>query len=131
MSENAPILFYDGQCNLCHRVVRFVVKRDKNKIFLLTPLQGETARQKLIVDVLNSDTVVLLEGNNVFIKSKAAFKVMKHLGFPWSILCLFGVLPKVLTDKVYDAIARRRYRIWGRRIVCELPDVKDQSRFLP
>jgi predicted DCC family thiol-disulfide oxidoreductase YuxK len=131
MLENAPILFYDGQCNLCHRVVRFVVKRDKNKIFLLTPLQGETARQKLTVDVLNSDTVVLLEGNNVFIKSKAAFKVMKHLGFPWSILSLFGVLPKVLTDKVYDAIARRRYRIWGRRVVCELPDVKDQSRFLP
>jgi len=40
-------------------------------------------------------------------------------------------LPQLLTDKAYDAIARRRYRVWGKRDVCELPDVADQSRFLP
>jgi len=131
MQENAPILFYDGHCNLCHKVVRFVVKRDKKKIFLLAPLQGETAVQQLSEAVRSVDSVVLLAGNEVYLKSRAAFSVLKLLGLPWSVLNVFSILPMSLTDKIYDAIARRRYRIWGRRDVCELPDVLDQSRFLP
>ncbi|MBM3920588.1 MAG: DUF393 domain-containing protein [Sphingomonadales bacterium] len=131
MQENAPILFYDGHCNLCHKVVRFVVKRDKKKIFLLAPLQGETAVQQLSEEVRSVDSVVLLAGNEVYLKSRAAFSVLKLLGLPWSVLNVFSILPMSLTDKIYDAIARRRYRIWGRRDVCELPDVSDQSRFLP
>lgn len=131
MQENAPILFYDGHCNLCHKVVRFVVKRDKKKIFLLAPLQGETAVQQLSEEVRSVDSVVLLAGNEVYLKSRAAFSVLKLLGLPWSVLNVFSILPMSLTDKIYDAIARRRHRIWGRRDVCELPDVSDQSRFLP
>ncbi len=131
MQKTATILFYDGHCNLCHGVVRFVVKRDKKKVFLMAPLQGETARQRLSEELLCSDTVVLLEGDSVFIKSKAAFRVLKRLGFPWSVWCVLDFLPKFLTDFGYDTIARSRYRIWGRRDVCERPEVADQERFLP
>jgi len=131
MQKNAPILFYDGHCNLCHSVVRFVVKRDVKKIFLLASLQSETAKQWLPKEVRSLDTVVLLEDKKVYMKSKAALRVLKKFGLPWSVLGVFGLLPQLLTDKAYDAIARRRYRVWGKRDVCELPDVADQSRFLP
>lgn len=131
MKQDAPILFYDGHCNLCHKVVRYVVKRDKNRIFLLAPLQGETAAQRLSQEVLNADTVVLLEGGVEYLKSKAAFRMLKRLGFPASLWSVFSFLPRVITDLGYDCIANSRYRIWGKRDVCELPDVADQSRFLP
>ena len=131
MEENHPILFYDGHCNLCHYVVRFVSQRDKNKRFFFAPLQGDTAAARLSKEILNVDTVVLLEGNKVYIKSKAAFRVLRLLGFPWNLLCVFNVFPQKLTDWGYDAIARRRNRIWGRREVCEMPVLVDPIRFLP
>jgi len=131
MEENHPILFYDGHCNLCHYAVRFVSKRDKKKRFFFAPLQGDTAAARLSKEILNVDTVVLLEGNKVYIKSKAAFRVLRLLGFPWNLLCVFNVFPQKLTDWGYDAIARRRNRIWGRREVCEMPVLVDPIRFLP
>ena len=131
MEENHPILFYDGHCNLCHYAVRFVSQRDKKKCFFFAPLQGDTAAGRLSQEILNVDTVVLLEGNKVYIKSKAAFRVLRLLGFPWNLLCVFNVFPQKLTDWGYDAIARRRNRIWGRREVCEMPVLADPIRFLP
>jgi predicted DCC family thiol-disulfide oxidoreductase YuxK len=129
--ENAPVLFYDGRCNLCHWAVKYVVKRDKNKAIFLAPLQGKTAIRLLPMEKLNVDTVVLLEGSKMYIKSKAAFRVAKLLGFPVSLWSLFGLFPGFFTDWIYDAIAKRRYRWWGKRATCDLPVVMDYSQFLP
>jgi predicted DCC family thiol-disulfide oxidoreductase YuxK len=131
MQENAPILFYDGHCNLCHKVVRFIVRRDKKRLFYLAPLQGETAAKCLPRHWLNVDTVILLEGKNIYVRSKAAFRVLKVLGFPYSVWSVLGLLPTLVTDWGYNRIAKHRYRWWGRREVCEWPDLQDQSRFLP
>jgi len=131
MQENAPILFYDGHCNLCHKVVRFIVRRDKKRLFYLAPLQGETAAKCLPRHWLNVDTVILLEGKNIYVRSKAAFRVLKMLGFPYSVWSVLGLLPAFVTDWGYNLIAKHRYRWWGRREVCEWPDLQDQSRFLP
>ena len=131
MQENAPILFYDGHCNLCHKVVRFIVRRDKKRLFYLAPLQGETAAKCLPRHWLNVDTVILLEGKNIYVRSKAAFRVLKMLGFPYSVWSVLGLLPTLVTDWGYNRIAKHRYRWWGRREVCEWPDLQDQSRFLP
>jgi len=38
--------------------------------------------------------------------------------------------PIVLYDGVYNAIARHRYRLFGRSEVCTLPCDQDHSRFL-
>lgn len=131
MQENAPILFYDGHCNLCHKVVRFIVRHDKKRLFFLAPLQGETAARHLPKEWLQVDTVVLLEGKKIYVRSKAALRVLKMLEFPYSAWSVLGLLPTFITDWGYNRIAKHRYRWWGRREVCELPDTKDPSRFLP
>jgi predicted DCC family thiol-disulfide oxidoreductase YuxK len=40
------------------------------------------------------------------------------------------LLPKFLRDFFYNAIARHRYRIFGRSESCPLPSPQDRSRFL-
>ena len=37
------IIFYDGDCALCHRMVQFILARDSKFLFSFAPLQGETA----------------------------------------------------------------------------------------
>ena len=37
------LVFYDGDCGLCHRTVRFLLARDpEGSLFLFAPLFGET-----------------------------------------------------------------------------------------
>ncbi|MGD9856799.1 MAG: thiol-disulfide oxidoreductase DCC family protein, partial [Planctomycetaceae bacterium] len=37
-----PIVFFDGVCGLCSRVVDFVMARDPQGVFRFAPLQGQT-----------------------------------------------------------------------------------------
>jgi predicted DCC family thiol-disulfide oxidoreductase YuxK len=39
-------------------------------------------------------------------------------------------MPKFLSDAAYNAVARNRYRIFGRSEVCALPREEDRARFL-
>lgn len=130
MEENHPILFYDGHCNLCHFAVRFVSKRDRKRLFYFAPLQGETAAARLSQEIMNVDTVVLLDKDEVYIKSKAVFRVLKLLGFPWSLWCVLGILPTVVTDCFYNGIASIRYRLWGRRETCDLIEESREARYM-
>jgi predicted DCC family thiol-disulfide oxidoreductase YuxK len=41
------VVFYDGVCGLCNRLVRFVVRRDHRRQFVFAPLQGRLARTTL------------------------------------------------------------------------------------
>jgi predicted DCC family thiol-disulfide oxidoreductase YuxK len=38
-------------------------------------------------------------------------------------------MPRAIRDRVYDFIARRRYRLFGRADQCILPDERIRSRF--
>ncbi|MBV8227658.1 MAG: DUF393 domain-containing protein [Verrucomicrobia bacterium] len=38
----ANILFFDGVCGFCNKTVDFVLRADRNRVFLYSPLQGET-----------------------------------------------------------------------------------------
>jgi predicted DCC family thiol-disulfide oxidoreductase YuxK len=56
---------------------------------------------------------------------------MKQLASRWQALAsLLQLLPKSLRDAVYNAVARRRYRIFGRTEACMLPPDQGRNRFL-
>ncbi|MGB7075393.1 MAG: DCC1-like thiol-disulfide oxidoreductase family protein, partial [Candidatus Sulfotelmatobacter sp.] len=64
-------------------------------------------------------------------RSEAVLFVLKQLARPWRALAsLLQILPKSLRDAVYNAVARRRYRIFGRYEVCMLPPDQHRGRFL-
>ena len=39
-SDKPEMIFYDGHCGLCHRFVKFVLKRDRQGRFHFAPLQS-------------------------------------------------------------------------------------------
>lgn len=63
-------------------------------------------------------------------KSEAALFVARELGWPWKLARIARVLPLALRDRVYDAIARSRYRIFGRNDQCVIPSEASRSRFV-
>ena len=149
MSENNvtarthPVVLYDGVCGLCNRAVRFVLRRDRDGLFRFAPLQGELARAALARHGLappaadSSDPgtlyVVIDAGGRderLLARSEAVLFILRNLPLYWVAAALFRILPRFLRDALYDFVARRRYRWFGRYDTCPLPRPEDRARFL-
>jgi predicted DCC family thiol-disulfide oxidoreductase YuxK len=105
--------------------VNFVIKRDKKDLFRFASLQSEAAKkliEKFNYDCSSLDTFVLITDNKLYTKSTAALLVGKKLKSPIKIIYLLIVLPKFMRDLVYDLIAKYRYKIFGKRDVCYIPE---------
>jgi predicted DCC family thiol-disulfide oxidoreductase YuxK len=64
------------------------------------------------------------------VKSTAVLGMLRHLPWPWSWLAVGRVVPRSLRDRLYDLLARHRYRWFGRRETCMLPTPDTRARFL-
>ncbi len=133
MESDAPILLFDGVCNLCQTSVQWVLQHDKAGIFRFASLQSDTGQQQLArfdLDGENFDTVVLVDGSRIFTRSGAALEILRRLGIPWSIFSVLVWVPRPIRDAVYNWIARNRYRWFGQKQECWLPRPEWSDRFL-
>jgi predicted DCC family thiol-disulfide oxidoreductase YuxK len=133
MADAHPVLLFDGVCNLCHGVVRFILDHDRDARFRFAPLQSEVGRALLTRFALDPDAldaVVLIDEAGAHVRSDAALRVARALGPPWNCLGPLAVIPRALRDAVYDFIARRRYRWFGKKDACPLPRPEWRERFL-
>ena len=129
----APILLFDGHCNLCNASVQWVLRRDKSGRFRFASLQSDFGRQLMHTHGLDADrldTVVLIVGGKVYLRSDAPLEVARHIGGVWRWLYPFRLIPPFIRDAVYRFIARNRYRWFGRNEVCWLPRPEWKDRFL-
>ena len=129
------ILFYDGVCGLCDRLVQFVLVRDRAAAITFAPLQGSTARETLVprgADPAKLDTLyVLTDDDRLLRRARAVLYLCGRLGWPWRALRVFAILPTFLLDLGYGLVARVRYRVFGRFDACRLPSGDEKVRFLP
>jgi len=133
MNTTGPILLFDGICNLCNGLVRFIIKRDHNARMLFTPLQsqaGQSLMKKFKPDTDEIDTVIYISGEKYFLKSAAILHILKDLGRAWRLFYGLIIIPKFIRDFLYDLIARSRYRIFGKTDTCMIPPDNIKERFL-
>ena len=130
-----PALLFDGVCTLCNAFVRFVVRFDAEGRFRFAPLQSDVARELLDRHDLEPegetfDTVVLVEDGEAYTKSTAALRVARRLDGPWPLLYPFIYLPERVRNGLYDLVATYRYRVFGRKDECPMPDPELRERFV-
>jgi predicted DCC family thiol-disulfide oxidoreductase YuxK len=130
------VVLFDGVCNLCNGLVQFVISRDPDGYFQFAALSSEaaarvmsTARHVRHVGPL-ADSIVLVEDGVVHVRSDAALRIACRLGFPWVLGYGLMIVPRPLRDAVYDFVARRRYRWFGRRDTCMVGGPGIWDRFL-
>lgn len=127
-----PILFFDGICVMCNRLMSFALKIDKNKRFRFATLQGETAKS-LIPQYADGqlNTVVLLEQQRVYTESDAIIKLLADMGGVFVLIKILRLIPKALRDMLYRYVAKRRYVWFGQTEGCILLSKDEQKRVLP
>ena len=131
--KNKSIILFDGVCNLCNSSINFIIKHDKKKQFLFTSLQSDAAKDLMLhyeIKKYDIDTIFLLEEGKLYDKSTAILKISKHLNYGLQFCYGFIIIPKHWRDLVYDFIAKKRYKWFGKRESCIKPSLKLKSRFL-
>lgn len=128
-----PIILFDGVCNLCNSSVQFIIRRDRKKQFRFASLQGRTAQQLLAMSGLDAegqDTIVLVEDGKIYTRSTAVLRILRRLGGFWRLAYAYIIVPRFIRDGIYKFIARNRYRWFGRREECMVPEPGVRERFL-
>ncbi|GAB3503235.1 thiol-disulfide oxidoreductase DCC family protein [Spirosoma knui] len=128
-----PLLLFDGVCNLCNAAVTFVIERDPKAYFRFASLQsdlGQNVLHTLGRSTARFDSFVVWENGRFYEQSTAALRVARQLSGAWPLLYGFIIIPKPIRDALYSFIARNRYRWFGKRDACLLPNPALKSRFL-
>lgn len=130
--EKSVILF-DGLCNYCSGIIRFIARHDKKDYYLFSATQKEAGKQLLkkhSLENIASESVILIDKDKIYIKSTAVLRVYRHLSGLIPVLYALIIVPRFVRDIIYDFIAVRRYKWFGKRISCMVPDEQLKKKFL-
>lgn len=129
--DTTSVVFFDGVCNLCNRIVDFLIRRDKKHVLRYAQLQG-TAAAALLDPKMVSDlpSVAFLDKTGAYQRSNAVLRAAAKLGGIWSVAKWLLIIPRPIRDGVYNWIARNRYKWFGKRDSCRLPTPDERAMFL-
>jgi len=133
LANMQPIVLFDGECTLCSRAVRFLLRHNYSGNLKFASIQSEfgSAIVKLAGKTYEqSDTLLLLQDNMLYGHSTAALKLTAHLRFPWHLLRIFILVPAVIRDTIYRFIAKNRYNWFGKRATCRIPSAEEMEFFI-
>lgn len=125
MQPDSHIVVFDGMCNLCSTVVDFITARDPRNAFTFVPMQSPRGQQLLEahgVSIDQVDTFLLIGNGDALVRSDAAIGIAAELRRPWNLLATLRLVPRPIRDRMYSFVAKNRYRWFGKRASCKLPD---------
>ena len=131
--EYNEIVLFDGVCNFCDSSVQFILKKERKPILKFASLQSETG-QKLVkhyeLDKKGIDSIVYISNGKARIKSTAALYLAKRLNGTYPLLFGFIIVPAFIRNWLYDWIARKRYKWFGKKDSCMIPSKEIRERFV-
>ncbi len=117
-----PVLLYDGNCGLCNRVVRLLLRSDRGGRLKFAPLQGPPAQaylKKQGLPAKDFDSLVFVPDWNTqalggyLLRTDGALAAAAEVGGAWRLVTWTRVLPRGLRDFFYNLVAKSRYFIFG------------------
>ena len=127
------VIVFDGVCALCSRWVRFLLRFDTRGRYRFAAMQGAQGRALLQAHGLDPEdptSFLLLDAGRAWTDTDAIIRVLTGLGGAWRLLGVLRGLPRRLRDPAYRALARDRYRWFGRHDTCFLPTPEQAARVL-
>lgn len=128
------VLVFDGVCVLCSHWVNFVLRHDRQGLYKFAAMQTATGRALLTshgLDPNDPKSFLLLEGGRGYMDTDALIRVLQSFGGRWRVVATsIRLMPRCLRDAFYRAIARNRYKLFGRHEVCIVPSAQIADRFL-
>jgi len=119
--DDKPTLLFDGHCNLCAGLVRFIQWGVPNEELSFVPARSSSARTLIESHNLHGNafaTIVLIDADGIYRQSDAVLHSLRRLPYPWRLGALMRVVPRSIRDSLYKIAAANRYRWFGKRSSC-------------
>jgi len=130
--DKENIVFFDGSCGLCQGSVKWLLTHERPTAQAEKPVYFASLASSWAAHLPANlpDSIVYLEGNRVFTKSTAVFRLCTRLKWPWRFLYYFRFVPLFIADAVYDQIAIWRKKTRVDTELCETIKPEWRSRLL-
>ena len=125
------LIVFDGHCMLCNRFIQQMLQNDKSAKFTFSTLQGlPSSIDQSALQTSIQDSISYLRNGVWFQKSTAVLLIHKDLNgaFHWTQLA--WLCPGFLRDICYAYVAKHRYKWFGKRTSCYLPNADERTRFI-
>ena len=124
MVEN--VIYYDGECGLCHLAVRFILRVDSKSKFYFSPLSN------LDNNLKNIDSIILKKGNKVFYEGQAIIMIFEDIDNNWNYLAnVLKLIPINVLDTAYRWVSRNRAKVSVKKVSsCPIVPSSYQKRFI-
>ncbi|WP_300690925.1 DCC1-like thiol-disulfide oxidoreductase family protein [Chryseobacterium sp.] len=130
--QDKHIVFFDGDCGVCNFWVQWILERDKKDKFMFASLQSDFGQQFLGDRGLETkvfNTLYLWKPKQYYhIKSRAVLEIANVLGGIYKLSVIGKILPKSLSDKMYDIVSRNRMKLANQK--CYLPGQHQKKKFI-
>ena len=120
------VIYYDGECGLCHLAVRSILKVDSKSKFYFSPLSN------LDNNLKNIDSIILKKGNKVFYEGQAIIMIFENIDNNWNYLAkILKLIPINVLDTAYRWVSRNRAKVSLKKVSsCPIVPSSYQKRFI-
>jgi predicted DCC family thiol-disulfide oxidoreductase YuxK len=132
-TDDRPVVVYDGDCPICSRSARLVLRHDRRGRFRLMAagsIPGRALYAHYDLDPDERPTMILLQDGRARLRSDAVLGIAAGLGGIFSLAAIFRAIPAGCRDWLYDLVARNRMRVAPGGAVCVLSPGLDPDRIL-
>ncbi len=127
----AQLIVFDGTCILCNRFIQFILKKDKNAHFYFSSYQGLPADiDQHGLEVAKEESISYQRHGKWHQRSSAVLFIYQDLFGKLHYTQLAWLMPRFLRDFLYDIIALNRYKWFGKKDSCMMPDPIFKTRFI-
>jgi predicted DCC family thiol-disulfide oxidoreductase YuxK len=131
--DSRPLALVDGECALCSHTAELICRFDRRVEFRIAAAQSPLGRALLAhywLDADNLTTWVYLVDGRAYAEFEAAARVGRRLGGLGLLAAPLGWPPARVRAWLYDFVATRRIRWFGRADLCGLPNPELRRRLL-
>lgn len=139
-ASSRPVLLYDGDCALCNRMVRVLLRADHAGRLHYAPLQGPPAQEYLQAQGLpgaDFASLVFVPDWKQPVRGAYRLRTDGALGACavvgggwWRVVGWMRFIPRAWRDGLYRLVARSRHVLFGKHRPTALPDPEWEKRFL-
>ncbi|WP_421778868.1 thiol-disulfide oxidoreductase DCC family protein [Hoeflea sp.] len=131
--DSGPLTIMDGECAICSVGARLIARFDKAGEFRICRSQtalGEALLGHYGLSAGDPESWLYIVDGQAFTSLDAMIRAGWRVGGVGVLLQPLRLMPRGLQDWLYLRLARNRYRLFGHKDMCAIPDPALRARLM-
>ena len=129
MKHFNEIIVFDGECLICNRFYKWVLRNDKKNVFMFTNIQSKFYSENSNIDK-SKDSIIVITKNKILYDCDAIVYILKITKTQLVIRFIISIFPRFISNFFYQIIAKNRYDFFGKKDTCYIPSKAELKRFI-